>query len=96
MADKATYHAYGDMMGEAMASVTGATYRVCCGDGFVASNWAKMPAFLIEMGFMSNPQDDRLLSDPEYQLKLVDGMVLGTVRVLQARGMDIDWPDSQE
>ncbi|MBQ2957908.1 MAG: N-acetylmuramoyl-L-alanine amidase, partial [Clostridia bacterium] len=34
-------------------------------------------SILVEMGFMSNPEEDRLLNDPEYQMKLVDGMVKG-------------------
>jgi N-acetylmuramoyl-L-alanine amidase len=38
-------------------------------------NWAKMPTCLIEMGYMSNPAEDRLLAEPTYQDKLVDGMV---------------------
>ena len=29
------------------------------------------------MGFMSNPEEDELLNDPDYQQKLVQGMVQG-------------------
>ena len=31
----------------------------------------------VEMGFMSNPEEDMLLNSPEYQQKLVEGMVEG-------------------
>lgn len=34
-------------------------------------NWSKTPVVLLEMGFMSNPDEDRLLSDPSYQRKLM-------------------------
>ena len=32
---------------------------------------------MVEMGFMSNPDEDEKLSDPDYQQKLVTGMVEG-------------------
>ena len=32
---------------------------------------------MVEMGYMSNPEEDVLLNDPEYQAKLVQGMVEG-------------------
>ncbi|OPD54054.1 SH3 domain-containing protein [Bacillus anthracis] len=34
-------------------------------------NWSQTPVVLLEMGFMSNPDEDRLLSDPSYQRKLM-------------------------
>lgn len=44
-------------------------------DTMSGNNWATMPNVLIEMGYMSNAKEDRLLSDPDYQNKLVKGMV---------------------
>jgi N-acetylmuramoyl-L-alanine amidase len=38
-------------------------------------NWSKVPTCLIEMGYMTNPAEDRLLNSAAYQEKLVDGMV---------------------
>ncbi|MDL2257937.1 N-acetylmuramoyl-L-alanine amidase [Eubacteriales bacterium OttesenSCG-928-K08] len=35
------------------------------------------PAVIIECGFLSNPEDARLLQDPEHQQKLADGIVAG-------------------
>ena len=37
---------------------------------------------MVEMGFMSNPEEDILLNDPDYQQKLVEGMVLGIIDYL--------------
>jgi hypothetical protein len=47
-------------------------------------NWSKMPTVLVEMGFMTNPEEDRLLSEPDYQERLAAGMAAGADRF--ARG----------
>ena len=41
------------------------------------SNWASMPVTLIEVGFMTNPTEDRLLNKKSYQKKLAKGIVSG-------------------
>ena len=41
------------------------------------SNWASMPVTLIEVGFMTNPTEDRLLNKKSYQKKLAKGIVAG-------------------
>ena len=35
-------------------------------------NWSKVPVVILEMGFMSNYTEDKMLSDPDYQLKLMN------------------------
>lgn len=40
-------------------------------------NWAKVPTVLIEMGFMTNPTEDRLLSDSTYLTNLMNYMTTG-------------------
>lgn len=40
-------------------------------------NWSKVPVVLVEMGFMSNPDEDKLMSTDSYQNKLVSGFVNG-------------------
>jgi len=45
-------------------------------------NWSKVPVVLVEMGFMSNPQEDRLLNDDSYENKLAQGLCNGIVHSL--------------
>ncbi|MDI6815917.1 MAG: N-acetylmuramoyl-L-alanine amidase [Actinomycetota bacterium] len=46
-------------------------------------NWSKVPVILVETGFMSNPKEDALLNDPDYQAKLADGMAKGIADYLR-------------
>ena len=41
------------------------------------SNWSKIPTTLIEMGFMSNPSEDRRMQRASYQKKMVKGIADG-------------------
>ncbi len=62
----------------AMGEVTGAKKRgVFKRDTYSGLNWSKVPAVLVECGYMSNSEEDKLLSTPEYQEKLVLGMAMG-------------------
>lgn len=40
-------------------------------------HWSTVPSVLVEMGFMTNPDEDRRLSDPEYLAQLAEGMATG-------------------
>lgn len=40
-------------------------------------NWSQVPSVIVEMGFMSNAQDDRMLNSDNYQDKLVLGFANG-------------------
>ena len=33
-------------------------------------NWSKVPVIILEMGFMSNYNEDTMLSNPNYQKKI--------------------------
>ena len=67
---------WGDMLGQCMENATGSHYRGCnASTTYSGLNWCtSIPSFLLEMGYMSNAEDDRLLSDPEYQAKLSKGV----------------------
>ncbi|WP_293978545.1 N-acetylmuramoyl-L-alanine amidase, partial [uncultured Clostridium sp.] len=52
-------------------------------DDMTGFNWSKVPVILVEMGFMSNPEEDKLLSDEGYQNKLAQGLCNGIVKCMQ-------------
>ena len=86
----------GDIAGESLAAaevllpaMIEATGAKNCGifkrDTYTGMNWSTVPVILVEMGYMSNPEEDVLLNDPDYQQKLVDGMVQGIIDCIRIR-----------
>jgi N-acetylmuramoyl-L-alanine amidase len=49
---------------------------------FTGFNWSDVPVILVEMGFMTNRTDDRLLATSAYQQRAALGLCRGTLRFL--------------
>jgi len=45
-------------------------------------NWADVPAILVEVGFMTNPIEDRALAAEAYRSRAAAGICRGTLRFL--------------
>lgn len=71
-------YAAAEMLLPAMTEATGARADgIFRRDTYTGLNWSEVPCILVEMGYMSNAEEDLKLNDPEYQQKLVQGMVDG-------------------
>lgn len=91
VADPTAYRAMGELMINAMKTRVGYPLEekyglVVLSDQFVGNNWAQMTCFLIEMGMMSTPREDYLLSYPVYQQWLAEGMAQGVYDIALYRG----------
>ena len=70
----------------AMGRATGArTESVHVRDNYSGLNWSTVPSILVEMGYMSNPEEDEKVCSPEYQRLLVQGMVDGLIDYFAAQ-----------
>lgn len=54
---------------------------------FTGFNWSDVPVIMVEMGFMTNRTEDRLLATEAYQRRAAAGLCRGTLRFL-------GWPDA--
>ena len=88
VADVDTYREMGFTLLRAMEAVTGASGGKCTlNDTYVGNNWSKMPSFLVEMGYMSNKEEDLLMANEPYQKKLAEGMAEGIIQLAKMRGL---------
>lgn len=46
-------------------------------DDLTGTNWSKIPVIVLEMGFMTNPTEDKKMQTTDYQSKMVQGIANG-------------------
>lgn len=58
-------------------SIPNASKGIITRNDLTGFNWSKVPAVLIEMGFMSNPEEDKRMSTEAFQQDFVNAVVAG-------------------
>ena len=70
----------------AVCAATGAKENgIVSNDNYTGQNWSEVPCLMVECGFMSNPDEDRLLNDEDYQWKLAKGLTEGIIGYIEDR-----------
>lgn len=68
----------GEIILEELINATGAVNRgIVERSDLTGFNWSSVPVILVEMGFMTNPEEEYLLTSDEYQGLIVEGIFDG-------------------
>ncbi len=67
----------GILLSEMVASANMNNRGVVEREDMTGFNWSKVPVVLVEMGFLLNAEEDKLLNTEEYRIKIVQGLTEG-------------------
>ncbi len=71
----------------ALVAATGAQDRnIDARDDMTGFNWSDVPVIIPEIGFMSNPDEDRLLATTSYRQKIANALAEAAVQFLKEQG----------
>ncbi|MBE7024266.1 MAG: N-acetylmuramoyl-L-alanine amidase [Ruminococcaceae bacterium] len=73
------------ILDEVVAATGGINRGVVKRNDLTGFNWSTVPIILLEMGFMTNPEEDALLETEAYQQKVAQGLANGIVKYFESK-----------
>ncbi|MCR5212958.1 MAG: N-acetylmuramoyl-L-alanine amidase [Eubacterium sp.] len=74
-----------DILNEYVAATGLSSRGIWETDTMTGNNWAIVPTTLLEMGFMTNPNEDLLMADPDFQVKMIQGIANGIDKFIEEK-----------